>query len=273
MSHSALALKSFNNNGFSKDRMLAEQRRQKILELIQEEGSARVKALSETFSVTEPTIRQDLEKLEADNHIVREHGGAHIKDISNKVRTLSLHHMVNMNKKAAIGAKAAEYIQEGDSIILDAGSTTTEIAKNMLEMKNITVVTNSLNIALMLGGNPFIHIVVTGGEFKAPTLSLTGEKSAEFFDQIYTSKLFLAVGGVSLNGGLTFPGFADIAVKRAMVNSAEEIYLVADSKKIGKTMLASLGGLDLIHHFIVDKEISPEDKAAFEEKGVNIILA
>ncbi len=253
--------------------MLAEHRRQKILEMIQEEGSARVKALSETFKVSEPTIRQDLEKLEADNHLVREHGGAHIKDISNQVKSLALHHMVNMNKKAAIGAKAAEYIQEGDSIILDAGSTTTEIAKNLLEKKNITVVSNSLNIALLLGSNPFINVIVTGGEFKAPTLSLTGEKAAEFFRQIHTSKLFLAVGAVSINGGLTFPGFADIIVKRAMVNSADEIFLVADSKKIGKTMLASLGGLDLIDHFIVDSEISPEDQTALVERGVDLILA
>ncbi|MBU2515520.1 DeoR/GlpR family DNA-binding transcription regulator [bacterium] len=253
--------------------MLAKQRRQKILDLLEEEGSARVKALSETFNVSEPTIRQDLEKLEADNHITREHGGAQIKDFSTKVRSLSLHHMVNMDKKAAIGVKAAEFIEERDSIVLDSGSTTTEIAKNILEKKNITVVTNSLNIALLLGSNPSITVIVTGGEFKAPTLSLTGEKAAEFFEQIHISKLFLAVGAVSISGGLTFPGFNDINVKRAMINSAEKIYLVADSQKIGKTMLAPLCDVEKVDAFIVDQDIKPEDKAAFEAKGIEVIVA
>ena len=98
--------------------MLAEQRRLKILELLQEEGSARVSYLSKTFDVTEPTIRQDLEKLEAEGYIVREHGGAFLKSIPQQVGSLSLQHQENMDKKIRIGKKAAEFIQDWDSSIL-----------------------------------------------------------------------------------------------------------------------------------------------------------
>lgn len=253
--------------------MLAEQRRQKILELLQEEGNARVKSLSESFGVSEPTIRQDLEKLEVEGHIIREHGGAHLKDMSQKVRTLSLHHMINMEKKAAIGRKAAEYVDDGDSIIIDAGSTTTEIAKNLLNKRDLRIITNSLNISLLLGGQPSFNLMVTGGEFKAPTLSLTGEKAADFLDQIYLDKCFLATGGISFDVGLTYPGFSDLYIKKAMIESASQVFLVADSTKIGKISFAALGGLELVGHFITDRGITDEDRIVFERRGVEVIIA
>ncbi len=253
--------------------MLAQQRRSKILELLQEEGSARVSALSKVFEVSEPTIRQDLERLEAEGYITREHGGAYLKTIPEQVRSLTLQHTENMDKKIRIGRKAAELINDGDFIILDSGTTVTEIAKNLENKKDLKIITSSLNIALLLGAHHEFEVMVTGGEFKAPTLSLTGEKAAGFFDQIYVNKLFLATGGVSLETGLTYPGFNDIQVKRAMIESATEIYLVADSTKIGKTSFASLGGIELIHYFITDSEISADDRTEFQERGIRVIIA
>ena len=111
--------------------MLAQQRRTKILELLQEKGSARVNALSKLFQVSEPTIRQDLGRLETDGYITREHGGAYLKTIPEQVRSLTLQHTENMDKKMRIGKKAAGLISDGDFIILDAGTTVTEIAKNL----------------------------------------------------------------------------------------------------------------------------------------------
>lgn len=253
--------------------MLAQQRRSKILELLQEEGSARVSTLSKVFEVSEPTIRQDLERLEAEGYITREHGGAYLKTIPEQVRSLTLQHTENMDKKIRIGRKAAELINDGDFIILDSGTTVTEIAKNLENKKDLKIITSSLNIALLLGAHHEFEVMVTGGEFKAPTLSLTGEKAAGFFDQIYVNKLFLATGGVSLETGLTYPGFNDIQVKRAMIESATEIYLVADSTKIGKTSFASLGGIELIHYFITDSEISADDRTEFQERGIRVIIA
>ena len=150
-----------------------------------------------------------------------------------------------------IGLKAAEFITDGDSLILDSGSTTTEVARNLGQKRELRVITNALNIALLLGSAPSCEIMVTGGDFKAPTLSLTGEKAARFFDQIHVDKLFLAAGGVSFTMGLTYPGIADLPVKKAMLDAASTVYLVADSTKIDRVSFASLGGIELVglpHH-------------------------
>jgi DeoR/GlpR family transcriptional regulator of sugar metabolism len=253
--------------------MLAEQRRQKIIELIRENGSARVSYLSETFGVTEPTIRQDLMKLESDGEIVRDHGGAFLKDFSKGVKELSLHHMENLDKKIPIGKKAAEFIHDGDTIILDSGSTVTEAAKNIAGRKNLKVITNSLNITLLLGAEPSHEVHLTGGEFKAPTLSLTGEKAAEFIANTFVDKLFLATAGISLKAGLMYPGFSDLPVKRAMIDAAETVYLLADSTKIGKTAFALLGGLDCIDYLITDQGISKADIEQFQDLGIEVIIA
>lgn len=253
--------------------MLPEQRRQKILELIRENGAVRVSYLSETFGVTEPTIRQDLVKLEGEGEIVREHGGAYLKDFTKGVRELSLHHMENMDKKMAIGRKAAEFIKDGDTVILDSGSTVTEAAKNIAAVKSIKVITNSLNITLTLGAEPNHEVHLTGGEFKAPTLSLTGAKAAEFMTNTVVDKLFLATAGVSFKTGLMYPGFSDIPVKRAMIEAAETVFLLADSSKIGKTAFAVLGELERLDYLITDAGISPEDKQRFEELGIEVVIA
>jgi DeoR/GlpR family transcriptional regulator of sugar metabolism len=253
--------------------MLAQQRRTKILELLQEEGSARVSSLSKLFDVSEPTIRQDLERLEADGYVSREHGGAYLKTIPEQVRSLTLQHTENMDKKVRIGRKAAELIDDGDFIILDSGTTVTEIAKNLENKKNLKIITNSLNIALLLGAHYEFEVMVTGGEFKAPTLSLTGEKAADFFEQIYVNKLFLATGGVSFNTGLTYPGFNDLQVKKAMIESASAVYLVADSTKIGKTSFAALGPVELIQFLITDEDVDQKVKAELEKRGINVLIA
>lgn len=253
--------------------MLPQQRRMKIIDLLKEEGSARVKYLSKLLSVSEPTIRQDLERLEEEGLIIREHGGAYLKSLPEQVKSLTLQHTENMDKKIIIGRKAVEFIDNESSIILDSGTTVTEIAKNLEHKENLRIITNSLNIALLVGANYSFDVMVTGGEFKAPTLSLTGEKAAVFFDHLHVDKLFLAAGGISPDDGITYPGFNDIAVKKAMIESATKVYLVADSTKIGKICFASLGPVEMIDYLITDKGISDSYRRDFEKKGVKVIIA
>lgn len=253
--------------------MLPNQRKEKIIELLKEDGSAKVIDLAKLFKVTEVTIRQDLEKLEKEGLLIREHGGAYLKNIEDQVRSLSLSNQENLDKKEQIANKCLEYIEAGDTIILDSGSTTTEIAKKLKGFKNLTVITNALNIAMMLGTEPGIEVVVTGGEFKPPTLSLTGQKAADFFHGIFAQKLFLATAGLSLKAGLTYPSISDIVVKKAMIDAAETIFLVADSTKIGKSSFASLGALSLINYVITDSAISERDKQVFQDNEIEIILA
>jgi DeoR/GlpR family transcriptional regulator of sugar metabolism len=253
--------------------MMLNQRREKIYELIREDGHAKVANLSKIFNVTEVTIRQDLEALENEGLIIREHGGAYLKDNDMNVRRFELLNKDNMLQKQLIARKAIEYIEDGDTIILDSGSTTTEIAKLIVGYRNLTVITNALNIAIILGGQTGINVVVTGGEFKAPTISLTGQKAADFFQNLHVDKLFLATAGVALKTGLTYPGISDICVKKAMIESANSVFLVADSSKIGKKSFASLGSVSLIDFLITDSNIKPEDTKWIKACNVEFIIA
>jgi DeoR/GlpR family transcriptional regulator of sugar metabolism len=253
--------------------LLAAPRRMKILAWLQEEGSARVRDLSAAFAVSEATIRQDLEKLETDGHITRQHGGAFLRTVSRQVETMSLQHMENIDKKRKIGAKAASLVGDGETIILDAGSTTTEVAHQLLGRSSLTVITNALNIALLLGAAPGYAVHMPGGQFKGPTLSLSGDKAAEYFEDVYAGKLFLATAGVALDTGLTYPSFADLQLKQAMIRAASRVYLVADSTKINRSSFTRLGTLDVIHAFITDDGIRDEDARAFESRGVEMIIA
>ncbi len=253
--------------------MLPNLRREKILELLKEDGSAKVADLARIFKVTEVTVRQDLDKLEKEGLIVKEHGGAYLKDVEEQVRNFTLIHQENLDKKEVIARKCLEYIESGDTIILDSGSTTTEIAKLLKGLKNLTVITNALNIALMLGAEPGIEVLLTGGEFKPPTLSLTGQKAADFFKGLHVQKLFLATAGISLKSGLTYPSISDLVVKKAMIDAAEITYLVADSTKIGKSALASLGALSLIDYIITDPGIEEKHKSVFGEHEIELIIA
>ncbi len=253
--------------------MIAVQRKEKIFEMIREDGAAKVVELARIFKVTEVTIRQDLEKLEKEGLVIREHGGAYLKNIKDQVRTFSLTHQENMDKKELIAAKCLEFIENGDTIILDSGSTTTEVAKKLKGFRGLTVITNALNIALMLGAEPGIDVIVTGGEFKPPTLSLTGQRAADFFKGLHVQKLFLATAGISLKAGLTYPSISDIVVKKAMIDSAETTYLVADSTKIGKSAFASLGALSLIDYVITDPGIQEKEKQVFRDNEIELIIA
>jgi DeoR/GlpR family transcriptional regulator of sugar metabolism len=253
--------------------MIPNQRREKIYELIKEDGSAKVIDLARIFKVTEVTIRQDLEKLERDGLVIKEHGGAFLKNIKDQVQAFSLTNQENMDKKERIAIKCLEYIESGDTIILDSGTTTTEIAKKLKGFKNLTVITNALNIALLLGAEPGIEVIVTGGEFKPPTLSLTGQKAADFFKGINVQKLFLATAGISLKAGLTYPSISDLVVKKAMIDAADTTFLVADSTKVGKSAFASLGALSLIDYIITDAAIEEKFKQVFKDHEIELIIA
>lgn len=254
-------------------RLLSEPRRRRILDWVEEEGSARVRDLAAAFDVSEATIRQDLVQLENEGHVTREHGGAYLNSARAQVMDFSLHHQINMAQKRKIGALAASLVENGETIILDAGTTTTEVAQRLTRHKNLTIITNALNIALTLGGVPGFAVHLPGGQFKPPTLSLSGDKSVEYFRNIFAGKLFLATAGVALDAGLTYPSFADLQLKEAMIKAASHVYLVADSTKINRSSFTRLGALELVQTFITDDGISDADVKAFEARGIEVLIA
>lgn len=253
--------------------LLSEPRKRRILEWIQEEGAARVRDLDAAFAVSEATIRQNLERLELDGLITREHGGAFLKSLPMQVGTMTLHHQENMDKKRKIGALAASLVKDGETLILDAGTTTTEIALRLVNHRNLTVITNALNIAMILGAVPGNAVHMPVGQFKAPSLSLSGDKAAEYFRNIFAGKLFLATAGVASDSGLTYPSFADLQLKEAMIKAASDVYLVADSTKVNKSSFARLGALEVIQTFITESDITDADAREFERCGIEVMIA
>lgn len=251
----------------------ADGRRNEIMEWMREEGSARVRDLSKAFGVSEVTIRQDLERLEADGQIERVHGGAFLKSVPQQVRSMALQHHENMDAKHRIGRAAAALVRDGETITLDSGSTTSEVAAGLLDRRDLTVITNGLNIALMLGAQPSITVLMPGGQFKAPTLSVSGEGSAEYFNGLFVKSLFLAAAAVSIEEGVTIPSLGDLPIKRAMIASAEKVWLVADSSKIGRRSFSAIGPIGMIHGLITDSGITDADKARFEDAGIEVIVA
>ncbi|WP_244640157.1 DeoR/GlpR family DNA-binding transcription regulator [Devosia pacifica] len=186
---------------------------------------------------------------------------------------MSLQHVDNMERKRKIGQVAASLVGNNETLIIDSGSTTTQFAENLRTRQELNIITNGLNIALILGAMPTNTVHMPAGQFKAPTLSLSGEKSVEFFVGIYAEKLFLATAGVSFDVGLTYPSIGDIYVKRAMVKAASHVYLLADSTKIGRVAFSALGGVEMVHTLITDDGISAENRAEFERRGVEVIVA
>ncbi|QPM68981.1 DeoR/GlpR family DNA-binding transcription regulator [Atribacter laminatus] len=248
-------------------------RKDALIKLLQENGEIRVTDLSKFFRVSKNTIRRDLEKLENEGLLQKVHGGAILSfnslgyDIPYKKRENSF-----KLEKVEIGRLGASIIKNGDSIILDIGTTTYQIAKNLaLSKKRITVITNAINIVNVLGGIPEIELIFSGGTYKEAVKGCSGFYAEEFFSHIHVDKLFLSCGGINFEKGIMNPNSYEINVKRNMIKSAKEVILVAHHEKIGKPSFAILSPLDILNVFITDKGIPLEIVAEFEKRGIQVL--
>jgi DeoR/GlpR family transcriptional regulator of sugar metabolism len=257
--------------------MRAPARREAILEMVRIYGAVRTSKLSKIFKVSKVTIRLDLERLSQKGVIVREAGGAYLKSVPDLVRNIPLRNVQYPEQSIAIARAAVKFIEKGDNIILDSGPTTTEIARLIQgRQDNLTIITSGLNIGLMLGSERGekhgTEVIFTGGHFKPMSLSNTGEITANFFEHIHANKLFLSAGGITMEGGLNYPHHSDIPVKKAMIRSADIIYLVIPSYMMGRKMLASLGEVPVVDFLITDSGIPTEYKAFFKEQNIEVII-
>lgn len=249
-------------------------RREKIVEMVREDGTVSVKSLTQSFNLTEATIRSDLRFLQHKGIVQRYHGGATLMSGRRNSSILQLERKTNPGMKDAIGKLAANHIENGDTVIFDSGSTTTAIVNHLKHIQRLSVITPAVNIALKLGGVPLIDILLTGGTFKFPTISTSGEKAASFFDNVLAEKLFLATACISPRFGLSYPSETDINLKLAMINSARIVYVVADSSKIDKVSMFALPcEWYNIRYLITDENITQEQVAAFTEVGVEVLIA
>lgn len=252
--------------------MFAEERRQKILEIIGREQVVKVLDLSAFFNVSEATIRRDLQELEEAGFLKRTHGGA----ISNQAATfepsLAEKEDQYQAEKIAIAGVAVQLVQEGDTVMLDAGSTTLQIARNLKQKRNITIVTNAVNIAWELAaGNA--EVILLGGNLRQRTLSLVGPITENILSGLYVDKLFLATNGLDLKKGLTTPNLAEAQTKKAMLNSAKEVILVADHSKFGRVSFSHICNLDRINCLITDNGAPAAVLNALKKQGIKVLVA
>ncbi|MFP6560501.1 DeoR/GlpR family DNA-binding transcription regulator [Paraburkholderia sp. B3] len=250
-------------------------RTEKILERVQAARLVKLSELSNEFGVSMPTIRKDIDELQRLGRVERVHGNVRLKSepAPTARRPYDAHILPTSEEKAQIGRMAAGLIENGDSVILDCGATTTELAKNLLERQNLRIVTNALNIAILLGAEPTNRVMLTGGIFKPETIAVSGEKASTFFEGMFVDKLFLAAGGVSIESGISYPDFIDLHVKRAMIDAAKTVWLLADSKKFGKREFATFGAMDRVDFLVTDRGLSAEHAAWLQRLGIEIIYA
>lgn len=239
-----------------------------ILKLIEIDGSVNISELSKNMNVSEMTIRRDLIELEKMNLIRRIHGGAVISFGRSYEAPLISRQTQNIEGKRRIGKYAAEMIRDGDSVALDVGSTTTEVARNIIGWNNLTILTPSLIIAGILVEQNNIRVIVSGGILRPSELSLVGDLAYYAFKDMYVDKLFLGAAGIDSKVGITEFNYEDAQVKKAMIRSAKEVILVIDSAKFEKTVFSFVTGLNSIHHMVTDQAPPPALTAKLKDYGV-----
>lgn len=249
-------------------------RRIKILEELNKNGQVDVKILSETLGVTGVTIRNDLEKLEKQNMLIRARGGA-IKIEQNHSGVdypLTDRQKIHFAEKREIGKRAAQLIKNDNTIIIDSGSTTYELAKNLEKFENLTVISNALNVATLLAECKNINVIVPGGTLRKNSLSLIGVLAEKGFKDYFCDKLFLGVDGFDTRHGISTPNPEEAYLNKIMIEISKEIIVITDSSKFHRRGFAFIAPINKIHTVVTDKGIPVEDKSKLENAGIKVIV-
>lgn len=253
------------------DDMLAAERKNLILERLEREGSVLVAPLSAEFEVSEETIRRDLEKLEREDYARRSYGGA-VYTGGKADLPYSIRKKKNVAAKRRIAAKILPLISDGDFVMLDESSTSGFVAQAMKGKRNITLITNSIEIILELSDMTDWRILSTGGKLKRGVLALTGHQAESFIRGYHVDIAVISCTGIDLGSGCTDAGEDNALIKRAMMESADKTILAADAGKFNKKAFAPIGALPELTYLVTDAEPDEEWKTALEESGVELIF-
>jgi DeoR family transcriptional regulator of aga operon len=246
-------------------------RRVKILEVLNSEGQVTVSELSKKFNVTEVTIRNDLSHLAAKELLIKTRGGGLKTQRVGIDQHLNDKAKINSKEKQAIGKKAAELINENDTIIIDSGTTTIEIAKNLSKIKNLTVITNALNIASQLIRDE-IKVIVLGGILRTASLSLTGPIGENSIKNFYCDKCFLGVDGIDSQSGIYTPNLEEAHLNRMMINASKEVIIVTDSNKFKRKSFAHIAPITKVNMIVTDSKIPEDELKNLQNMGIKVIL-
>jgi DeoR family transcriptional regulator of aga operon len=255
------------------DGMMAEERRTQIMQIVRTAGRVKVNELASRFSTSAVTIRNDLNELHQRGMVLRSHGGAVLPDTI--LRESPVHERLNANsdEKRRIGARAAMLINDGETIILDSGTTTLEIARQIKRKQGLHIITNGVNIAAELLDARDVQTFIIGGTVRGESASVSGRFSEEMFDQFSADKLFLSGAGCDLEFGVSGANLEETMVNRAMMRIAREIILVADASKFSKRSMTRIAPFAEIDTVISDTKLSEEIQERLRLLGCNLILA
>jgi DeoR family transcriptional regulator, aga operon transcriptional repressor len=252
--------------------MLNVERRTKILELLEKQGQITVGGLSKRFKTSEVTIRNDLKALHDRGLIRRAHGGAVKIATVSMDPSLKIKSELHADEKRRIGAAAAQMINDGDSVILDSGTTTHQIARQIKHKKDLKIITNGLNIAMELFGASNIQLIFLGGVIRQNSLSAVGHFAEDILAQLSADKVFLAVDACDLEFGLSTPNVEESQVNQAMARIAKEKILVADSSKFGKRSLSRIIPLSEVDVIITDRALPQDIQNELRARELRLML-
>jgi DeoR/GlpR family transcriptional regulator of sugar metabolism len=252
---------------------LKEERQQRILETVQSSRQVTVVELSRHFGVSEVTIRRDLRELAEQGVLRRAHGGA-VAAAPASPEAPVIRRMIQAEScKECIARAAAALVSDGDSIFVGSGSTTTYVARHLVDRKDLTVVTNALTVAIELASAQGVTVVVTGGVMRESELSLIGHIAEQSLREVRVDKVIIGIPAISLEEGLTNDYLPEVMTDRTIIEMAPELVLVADHTKFGKVASAYLAPVEQITTLVTDSKADPEILARLGEMGIQIILA
>ena len=251
--------------------MLAVERRNLILNKIQENRKVIVSELSKEFDVSEETIRRDLEKLSDEGHVIKSYGGAVINDKGSIDLPFNVRKKSNPQGKQKIAQLVKREISDGDHIILDASTTAVFIAKDIKEKQNLTVITNSIENLLELSDVQGWDIISTGGKLDAKSMSLVGKKVFDNLKCYNADKVFFSCKGIAFDKGVTDSNSELGNIKQEMLASASKVYLVVDSSKFGQVAFSNICNITKLNVVITDKKPSQQWIDTFNQLGIQCI--
>src|SRR6185503_11956058 len=243
----------------------------RIVEQISTNGSVGVGDLAETLGVSAATVRRDLQLLEEQRLLARTHGGAVAHGVLYEL-PLRYRSARRQEDKARIAKAAAQRVADGSAIGMTGGTTTTEVARALSDRRQLTVVTNSLNIASELAVRPNLKLVVTGGVARAESYELVGPLAEAALAGLYLDIVLVGVDGITVDEGFTTHHEVEAHTNHALIDRARRVVVVADSSKLGQVAFARICGVDDVDELITDSDAAPADVEAVRAAGLEITL-
>ena len=254
--------------------VFARERQQEIARLVEQNGRARVTDLAAHFSVSAVTIRKDLLILETERRLIRAHGGAIAARAGRPELAFDVRERLQRDEKSRIGAAAALLVEDGDSIVFDASTTALYVARHLKEHEGgwhqLTVVTNSIRIALELAGQTGITVLMLGGRVRWEALSVVGPLGDGVFRRINVQKAFVGAVGLTIESGLSDAMEEEAQIKRSMVAAAREVYAVVDHTKWGRVASATFCRTDRLSGVFTDTDAPSDMLASLQEMGIRV---